>query len=683
MQILLILKILQPVNLKNPVYLSQLNPLTMRCFFLIGTLLISLPVLAQDFGFPYGQVTYKQLNMERYDSDTSAAAVVLNEFGMANIDNGGDHNLMFYYHVRIKILKTEGLKYANIEIPLHKNESRQEFLRSVKASSFNVENGTMRENTVDLRNVFTENRGQYYDIKKLAIPNVRVGTVIEFHYTLESPFIFNFRNWEFQSEVPKVVSDYWASIPGNYVYNITLKGYLKLTTNESSLVKECFTPGGGQRADCALFKYGMKNVPAFVEEDYMTAKSNFIASINFELSELHYFDGRVDKITKEWKDTDQEFKKHPQFGAQLRRGKDLGEDQIDPLVKGETDEMKKAKKIYQFMQGWFRWDEHYGKYSESIKKAFDKKVGNVADINLSLVAALRYADIDAEPVILSTRDNGEPTELHPVMSDFNYVVAKVNIGGKTYLADATDDFLPFGLLPKRCLNGKGRALGEKESYWVELKPADRSKRLSIINLKLDADGMLRGTIQTTYMGYRAVDQRKKLNSFSSIEDYTKDLKNNLHGIEIKKIDIENRDNFDMPLVQKLDVEVDAFDNLDAATLFFNPFLLGKWEQNPFKSSDRLYPVDFGAPFEDIMLLNVDFPEAYEIVDPPERTALSLPNAGGRYLFEVQNSGNRLSANSSLSINKSIFTSAEYKYVKELFSRIIQVENGDIIFKKKI
>jgi hypothetical protein len=655
----------------------------MRYFFLTAVLLISLSAVAQEFGFPYGQVTYKQLNMVRYDSDTSAAAVVLNEFGIANIDNEGDHNLMFYYHVRIKILKTEGLKYANIEIPLHKNEGRQELLRAIKASSFNVENGTMREASVDLRSIFTENRGPYYDIKKLAIPNVRVGSVIEFEYKLESPFIFNFRTWEFQSDIPKVASDYWASIPGNYVYNIILKGYLKLTTNESSLIKECFTPGGGQKADCALFKYGMKNIPAFVEEDYMTAKSNFVASINFELSELHYFDGRVDKITKEWKDTDQEFKKHPMFGVQLRKGKDLGEEQIDPLIAGETDELKKAKKIHQFMQSWFRWDEHYGKYSESIKKAFDKKTGSVADINLSLIAALRYAKIDVEPVILSTRDNGEVTELHPVMSDFNYVVAKVNIGGKAYLADASDDFLPFGVIPERCLNGKGRVLGEKESYWYDLKPNDKAKRLSMFNLKLDADGIMRGTLQITYMGYRAVDQRKRLHSFSSLEDYTKDLKNNLHGIEVKKLDIDNRDNFDMPLVKRLDVEIDAFNNLDAATLLFNPFLLGKMEQNPFKSSERLYPVDFGAPFEDIMILNVDFPEGYEIVNLPERTALSLPNASGRYLFEVQNSGNRLTANSSFSINKSIFTSAEYKYVKELYSRIIQVENGDLIFKKKI
>jgi hypothetical protein len=105
-------------------------------------------------------------------------------------------------------------------------------------------------------------------------------------------------------------------------------------------------------------------------------------------------------------------------------------------------------------------------YSESgIKKAFDNKTGNVGDINLSLIAALKYANLDVEPMMLSTRDNGLVTEIYPVITEFDYVVAKLNIGDKVYLLDATDQYYPFGLVPVRCLNGKGRVMGNKESYW--------------------------------------------------------------------------------------------------------------------------------------------------------------------------------------------------------------------------
>ena len=59
---------------------------------LSGTTLFS---VAQDHGFPYGQTTYRELDMKVYEKDTAAVAVVLNEFGEAYIDNSNDNNLLF------------------------------------------------------------------------------------------------------------------------------------------------------------------------------------------------------------------------------------------------------------------------------------------------------------------------------------------------------------------------------------------------------------------------------------------------------------------------------------------------------------------------------------------------------------------------------------------------------------
>ena len=256
----------------------------------------------------------------------------------------------------------------------------------------------------------------------------------------------------------------------------------------------------------------------------MTARSNFLSVINFELSQINYFDGRKDKITKEWKDVDEELRQHSEFGVQIKRGKDLLDRQIEQIIVGEINEMAKAQKIFDFIKGWYRWNDVYGKYSEfGIKKAFDAKVGNVGDINLSLIAALKYAGITVEPLLLSTRENGLPTEVYPVMSDFNYVVAKATIANKSYLLDATDDFYPFGLLPERCLNGKGRVIGARESYWQDLVPSERQRMTSLVNLNLSNEGMS-GSVQYTYSGYAAVDERKKIKKFSSEQEYTTRLR---------------------------------------------------------------------------------------------------------------------------------------------------------------
>lgn len=654
---------------------------------LIALLLTSLSIaaVAQQYGFPFGKTLFDELTMTTYERDTSASAVVLNEFGNAYIESE-NYNLIFNYHVKIKILKKDGLSQADIAIPLYKSASgKKEEIKDIKASTFNLVNNRIEESSLDVRNVFTEDLNKYWDQKKFALPNVRVGSVIEIVYTIESPFIFNFRKWEFQADIPKIQSEYWARIPGNYVYNITLKGFLKLTKNENSLISKCITIGSGYNAgsaDCAQYKFAIKNVPAFIEEDYLTAKSNYLSAINFELSEIRHFDGRVDKITKEWKDAELELKKEQRFGGQLRRGKDISQ-KINEIVAGISDPAEKARRIYNFIKTWYRWNETYGYFSEfGIKKAFDTKTGNIGDINLSLIAALNFGGLSADPMLLSTRKNGLPIELHPVLSDFNYVVARVVIGDQIIFLDASDPFLMFGMLPERCINGKGRVFTDKGSFWEELKPKEKSKKITMLNLSLEQDGSFIGTIEHTYYGYRSVDQRKYIASFNSIDEYLNSVKKKLPSTEILSHEVKGFDDFESNITEKFEVVIEGFDDLNKNNLLLNPFFTDKIESNPFKSNERLYPVDFGVPLERTMILTLNVPTEFELIGKPESNALVLPNSGGKFLFDITSRENQLQINYSLAINKTVFHSQEYQYLKELFSRIIQTQQSDLVFSRK-
>ena len=641
--------------------------------------LASVSAFAQEKGFPYGQATYRELEIKDYLPDSAATALVLDEFGEAFINN--EFNLQFTYHARIKILKTEGVKQGTFEILLRKSEGRAEKMISVKGSSFNIENGSMRESKLEQKSIYSENYNKFYNIQKFAIPNVKVGSVIEVMYTLESPFIYNFRSWEFQCDIPKLKSEYLCVIPGIYNYSISLRGFLKLTKNENELVKSCFTPPG-RSADCAKMRFGMKDIPAFREEEFMTARSNFLSVINFELAQINYFDGRKDKITKEWKDVEEELRQHSEFGVQIKRGKDILDRHIETIIAGETDQRAKAEKIYEFIKGWYRWNEVYGKYSEfGIKKAFDSKVGNVGDINLSLIAALKYAGVSVDPVILSTRENGLPTEVYPVMSDFNYVVAKATIDGKSYLLDATDDFYPFGLLPGHCLNGKGRVVGSSESYWEEIKPMERQRTTSIVNLELNNEGIT-GTVQTTYSGYAAVNERKRIKKFSSQDEYITSVTNRLHDITVKTFVIENVDNLNKPLVVNLGVDLDIVDMPAGSTFLFSPFVMEQWKINPFRSGERLFPVDFGAALEEILILNLTYSPDFELDEIPGKVALKLPANGGHFIFEANDAANKVSMANTLVIAKPIFTSQEYHFLKELFNNVLSTQQTQLVFKKK-
>ncbi len=647
---------------------------------ILTLLLLALPLLsvAQYNSFPYGRITYAELNMRVYDRDTSARAVVLEEFGEAYIDNGGNHNLIFEHHFKIKILKKSGLDLSNFSIPLIKYSSQNvELLRDVKASSFSIVDGRIKESKLENKNIFTENY-ENGNIKKFAIPNVSVGSVIEIQYTIEKPNLFNFKKWEFQSDIPKIKSEYWALIPANYTYNIALKGFLELSRNESELVKDCFMPGGGNKADCSRLKFAMENIPAFAEEEFMTTSKNYIASINFELSEIKYFTGAVDKITKEWKDVEEELRREQRFGLQLKRGKEILGSSIN--LAGQTDALSKAKIIYDFVVDHYTWNGEYGKYCENgIKKAFEARKGNVGDINLSLIAALRYAGLEADPVILSTRDHGYATELYPVLSDFNYVIARLTINNKNYLLDATDPLLPFGMVPLRCLNGKGRVIGDRQTSWQDISPDNKFKKISLVQLKLDDKGGWKGMIQNVYTGYEAYSKRKEILSFGDMNAYQRNANRDLNDFVIEKMELKNLDNFSEPLTETFEGEITGVGEI--STILFNPFFGHKRSNNPFKSSERLYPVDFGATTDERITVTLELPGNVEIVNLPERVALGLPNAGGRFIFDAKTEGNSVVISSWLNISRAYFTSDEYHYLKELFSRIVQLQNTDIILRK--
>jgi hypothetical protein len=588
-----------------------------------------------------------------------------------------DSRIIVEYHAKIKILKTEGLSEADFEIPLYKGSGGSEIVQSVKASSFNLVNGRIEETKLNQKDVFTERVNKNYDAKKFAIPNVKVGSIIEVFYITESPYIFKFNGWQFQSHVPKLSSEYWATIPANYIYNMTLKGYLKLDKNDSELVERCF---GGQRSSCARYKWAINNVPKFVEEDYMTAKKNFISSLNFELSEVKHFTGRIDEVTKEWKDAESELEHHEDFGIQLKKARSLYEDEIAVIVGDESDPLKRLNKIYDLIRNSYRWNEDFGMFTDvGVKNAFEVKAGNVSEINLTLVAALRTAKFEADPVMLSTRAHGLPIEIHPVISDFNYVVARAKAGDKFYMLDATDRFVPMGVLPVRCLNGKGRVLAEGGSFFVDLIPTEKQKTQSVYNLKLDESGSINGTIQTVYYGYAAVGKRREIFSLKDSSEYLMYYRNE-YNTNITSVAFQNLDDVSVPLKEQLSISIPS-ESMDITNTLLNPFILRAWKKNPFVSSERSYPVDFAMPIEERVNFVLTYPATVKLMEIPPVVKNALPGNGGRIAFETINNGNTVMANFMLQLNKSIYEASEYPALKELFNIVAQVQNTDLYLKK--
>jgi hypothetical protein len=639
---------------------------------------------AQAQNFNFGSITHEDNDYDRKKLDSNANAIVLKEFGTARVDideSTGNTQLLFEYHVKIKIYNKEGFNKANIVIPLYKDANREESIADLKASTFNYENGRFVETTMDKKTVFTENKSKYTQLTKFTLPNIKDGSIIEYSYRLTSPNLFNFKTWEFQSDIPKVYSEYLVFIPAIYNYNVSLRGYYKLSDTKSELSKECMRISG-RPIDCSKISYIMKDLPAFVEEDYMTAASNFKSAIYFELSDVQYLNGSKQNYTKSWKDVDYDLTNEKTLGSQMKR-KDLFKDAMPSIIKNSTDDLSKAKLVYDYIKKQIKWNNYYGKYSEdNIKKALDLRSGNVADVNLNLIAALSAANLDAEAVILSTRDNGTVNKLFPIMSDFNYLVAKVNIGDKSYLLDATEPLLPFGLLPLRCINDQGRVINlKKPSYWIDMVAGQKTSTSYVMQGKLNDDGKITGTITTYSMGYAALNKRLAIKKYNSPDEYVEKLDENMPKISILKHEIKNLDSVENMLVEIYDVEFASLENAGKDQIYFSPFFINPISKNPFKLDQRTYPVDLGSTSEERVAINLNLPKNYVMVEKPKDMAIGLPNTDGKYLLKTSSEGNDISLNQILQFNKAIYQPEEYLSLKELYSRIIQNQKTDFLLKK--
>src|ERR1700748_1429243 len=88
---------------------------------LILIVLLFKQAAAQDFDF--GKYDAADLDMKRYDKDTSAHAVVLREFGKGWVSSNDNIPLKFEYHVKIKILDSKGFDHGNVAIDLYQGDN--------------------------------------------------------------------------------------------------------------------------------------------------------------------------------------------------------------------------------------------------------------------------------------------------------------------------------------------------------------------------------------------------------------------------------------------------------------------------------------------------------------------------------------------------------------------------------
>ncbi|WP_299440534.1 DUF3857 domain-containing protein [uncultured Aquimarina sp.] len=652
-----------------------------RFFLFILFLLFPFLNIAQE-SYNYKSLVVSEADVKgtHYEKDTTANAFYIYEKGFSRIQNGRNFNLLTDYSAKIKILNKEGFEKSTVTILLYRNKNDRKIFRNLVAYTYNLENGKVTKTKLEENHIYQEKYDEHYTLVKFTFPNIKPGSVIAYSYQIESPFIFNFNGWDFQDDIPKLYSEYIADLPGNYLYNIRLVGPLKLDVNESSLIKGCLEGYGGGVADCAHSKYIMRNIPAFKEEKYMTAKKNYFSRVEYELKEFKGFDGINKKYTETWKNVDKELKTKKTIGVQLKKintTKNILPEEIKLMPIG----LDKAKAIYRYVTDQYTWNGEYRIFRDvSIKNTISSKVGNVTELNVLLHNIFKQQGFSVKPVLLSTRNNGYATKIHPVLTDFNYLIVQLSIDKETHLLDATEKTLAFGQIPFRCLNQYARLLDfKKGSSWIDIKPKKRSIHNYREKITLTDELLIKGASKYLYNGYHAYFKRKAFQKASK-ENFLNNILPEDEDLTISEPSVQNENDVEKPFIEEINFTKTA-ENIDDI-IYLKPFTKTFFTKNPFKLNERTYPVDFGYKDYYSHIVFVDIPEDYEFLDIPKNHTYKLPGNAGKLNILFQLHGKKLTINHTITFLSSYYPTEYYDSLKEFFNLIVDIENNTVITIKK-
>jgi len=629
--------------------------------------------------YKFGKISKEELQ-EKYhpkDSATSAAILYRNE----DISFFYSYNEGFMQkrkvHERVKIYNKDGFDWATKKIYLYQGVNKYaETISGLKGFSYNLVDGKIEKDKLKSDGKFEEDYSEYTKIRSFTLPSVKEGTVIEYQYTITSARV-NIDDIIFQFSIPVNKLDVSIETPEYYVYNKQSNFKAKFSPNITETSKSTTTPFDYK---INVISVNEENIPAIRAEAYSGSINNYISKMAMELTATLNSMKLVDKTySTNWEVVSKTIYESEDFGGQLRAFS-IYKDDLESALDGITDDFEKAFVVEGLVKSKVKWNGRYGKYAENgIRSAYKEGKGNDADINLMLISMLRSQGVNANPVLVSTRNNGIP--LFPTREGFNYVICSVEKDDMYLLIDATEQYSTNNILPQRVLNWKGRLIKDnKVSRWISIQPNKKSVESSILSVTINDDFSLSGKITKHFTDYTAYFYRNKYAGVTT-EDHIKSLEKDKGDIEISSLSVKNIKNAFLPV--DLSYEYELSDGVDevGGKLYFSPLLFLATKENPFKLEERDYPIDFVIPYSDKYLVNIMLPEGYKAESLPASVILNFKDENVSFSYIIRASGKYLQLKAQLDIINPLILPTDYKGFKDFYSKIVEKQAEQIVLTK--
>lgn len=367
-----------------------------------------------------------------------------------------------------------------------------------------------------------------------------------------------------------------------------------------------------------------------------------------------------------------------------------------PENKKTLTQFEKAKIIYEYIESNIRYSSVSFRQSAFVPQrasaTLTTRLGDCKDLSNLFVTLARMAGINAEMVLVDTRDNGQKDILLPSV-EFNHCIAKAILDNKSYFIELTDNYLPFTSLPNN-LNGAlaleipSRPANEKEEI-IHLKSGNREKDIikRVIEIK-PVDDDLNVTIKTIKYGafssatrqdFRNLDNEKQMQELE--KSIAGSYKNN---VSLEKVEFDGLDKLNDSVMYtynyKVKNEIAEIGSLNTFKIIY-PDIVATLDN--FSADKRDFPIEYWS-YENAdayeTTVNITAPAGKKFVELPKGESISFKDMKFSIQYTLK-SPDKLVVTRKFSDGRQQEISPEdYIAFKAFFEKIVKAEQKFIAYK---
>lgn len=659
--------------------------------FVIAALCLAIKAQALEVNTNFGKPTMEEMEMTVYEPDQDASAVVLYHTGDARFryDDNNGFTIDYEFVTRIKILKDDGVDYADVTIPYYDtglSADINEEVRSIKAASYNLENGKIKKTELDKKMIFRENVYDDYWTVKFSIPAAKKGSVIEYRYAIYSERIAYPRTWFFQCGIPTIFSRYEFLIPEYFIFNIATKGYEPLDIKRESTsmsIPVAISRGRTEYFSCNatnILAEG-RNLPAIKDDKYIFNVGEYTSQLTFEMSGFAMPGQAYKNFANTWDDVDNMFFKSRSFNKELDIDNPYGEETAAAGFDKIPSVVEKVGAIAGFVAKKIKWDGRYRLASNDVTDEIKKGSGSNAVVNFVIMSIMRENGIDSFPVVLKLRSSGMLPLMQPTFDDLDtFVIGFADEQGKLHYIDGSRTGSGVDILPVDMLVDKARIIDKdyKGDKWVSLSRLCANTSRTNIIVTVEGNTLLCKERQTL-TGQYAAEFREAYKAASDSAEFVAGLSAS-QNISLKEISFKGVDSAVPSVVidSQYDLEAEATDSL----IYICPTITPDLQENPFVEEKRELPVEFNYPTERITMITMLVPENYVVEEMPAPILARTANGEAEFSFNHNLTANNLTISYKRKLNATLFSFDMYPMLREIFMHIADKNNEMVVLKKK-